>query len=118
MTLSIPDDLASRLRPLTPQLPHILELGIREWNAQHHQGFSGLADVLEKLAALPAPAEVMALRPSDALQARITELLEKNRSSGLSSDEQAEWQRYEYVEHLVRLAKARARFRLERKPEP
>jgi len=113
MTLTIPDELASQLRPLTPQLPHILELGIREFNAEHHAGFAGITDILEKLAALPAPEEVLALRPSPTLQARITELLEKNRSAGLSPEEQAEWQRYQYAEHLVRLAKARAAQRLQ-----
>ena len=70
--------------------------------------FDGVADVLETLAGLPAPDEVLALRPSPALQARIEALLEKNRTAGLSPLEQREWQGYEYLEHLVRLAKANA----------
>ncbi len=36
------------------------------------------------------------------------ELLEKNRTNGLTPSEQREWQQYQYVEHLVRLAKANA----------
>jgi len=39
-------------------------------------------------------------------------LLEKNQAAGLSADEQREWQQYQYVEHLVRLAKARAALKL------
>ena len=39
------------------------------------------------------------------LQSRVEELLEKNRGCGLSDDEQREWDSYEYVEHLVRMAK-------------
>jgi len=35
-------------------------------------------------------------------------LLDKTRNTGLSRDELREWQQYEYIEHLVRLAKARA----------
>ena len=31
-----------------------------------------------------------------------------NRAGGLSTEEQREWERYEYIEHLVRLAKVRA----------
>lgn len=115
MTLTIPDELATRLEPLTPHLAQILELGIRELHAQQQPGFHGLGDVLETLAALPTPEEILALRPSPALQSRISQLLEKNRSGGLSPEEQGEWERYQYVEHLVRLAKARAQVRLQGK---
>jgi hypothetical protein len=114
MTLTIPDELASRLQPLSPQLAHILELGIREWNAQQEPGFRGVEDILETLANLPAPEEIMALRPSQTMQTRISELLEKNRTVGLLPQEQREWDRYQYAEHLVRLAKAHAAIRLKR----
>jgi hypothetical protein len=67
-----------------------------------------LDDVLETLARLPGPDEVLALRPSHALQARMEALLEKNRTTGLSSAEHQEWQGYQHLEHLVRLAKANA----------
>jgi hypothetical protein len=71
-----------------------------------------LADVLGILAALPTPEEVLALRPSAALQQRIEELLEKNRSGAFSPDEQHEWEQHQYVEHLVRLAKTQAALKL------
>jgi hypothetical protein len=57
---------------------------------------------------LPSPEEVLALRPSPELKERISELLRKNRQEGLTPEEDAEWQRYETMEHLVRLAKAHA----------
>ena len=63
--------------------------------------------MLEILARLPSPEEVLALRPTTILQKRAEELLEKNRCCGLSHDEQREWDRYEYIEHLVRMAKER-----------
>ena len=63
LTLTIPDDLATRLRPFESQLPQLLELGIREWNARQEPGFDGLTGVLETLATRPAPEEVLALRP-------------------------------------------------------
>src|SRR5262249_58928308 len=94
------------------ELPQILELGIRAWNARGAAAFSGLTDVLEALASLPTPKEVLALRPSAALQERIEELLEKSRSGGLSPDEQRAWEAYQYAAQLVRLAKARAVLRL------
>jgi uncharacterized protein YnzC (UPF0291/DUF896 family) len=68
--------------------------------------------VLKTLARLPTPEEVLALRPSPTLQARIESLLEKNRTTGLEAEEQQEWQRYEYLEHVVRIAKARAAVKL------
>ena len=64
--------------------------------------------MLETLARLPTPEEVLALRPTATLQNRIEELLDKNRDGGLSDEEQREWEHYEYIEHLVRMAKARA----------
>ncbi len=62
--------------------------------------------MLQTLALLPSPEEVLALRPATALQERIEELLEKNRTGGLTSEDEKEWARYEYVECIIRLAKA------------
>ena len=110
LTLTIPEELATRLRGVEDRLPEILELGLREWLSAP-PNYSGLSDVLEILARLPSPEEVLALRPSAIVQSRVEELLEKNHHCGLSDDAQREWDRYEYVEHLVRMAKARARQR-------
>jgi hypothetical protein len=107
MMVKVPDELAE-------QLPQILELGIREWKERQEPGYRRPEDVLEALAKLPTPEEVLALRPSRSFQLRIGELLEKNRTVGLLPAEQREWDRFEYVEHLVRLAKARATMRLKR----
>jgi hypothetical protein len=107
VTLTLPDDLAARLRPVADLVPRILELGLRELHASAPL-YEGLSDVLEVLARLPSPDEVLALRPSPALQERIEELLARNRSSGLSDEECRDWEQYQYVEHLVRVAKARA----------
>src|SRR5271165_1331521 len=103
LTLSIPDELASRLRAVEDRLPEILELGLREWLSTP-PGYAGLNDVLETLARLPSPDEVAALRPSPILQARIEDLLGKLRTVGLSDEERREWERYEYIEHLIRMA--------------
>jgi hypothetical protein len=46
------------LSAMKDQLPQILELGLREWNADAQSGFSGLAEVLEFLASLPSPEEI------------------------------------------------------------
>ena len=113
ISVDIPDDLALRLSSLQDKLPEILELGLREWNAQEQSGFSGLAEVLEVLASLPSAEEILALKPSAALQQQVTQLLEKNQTVGLSPEEERWWQQYEYIEHLVRMAKAKALLNLQ-----
>lgn len=113
LTVEIPDDLAMRLnRHAADDIPQILELGLREVEAQAQLQFEGAADVLGFLVGLPSPEEVLALRPSAGLQARIDELVEKSRYEGLSSVEEEDWQQIEALEHLVRKAKANALQRL------
>ncbi|MBK9260277.1 MAG: hypothetical protein IPM54_10620 [Polyangiaceae bacterium] len=106
--LDVPDELAERLRLLADRLPRILDLGLRALTAESPAEYAGAAEVLELLARLPTPEEVLALRPSAALSLRVSELLEKRRAGGLSHEEEVEWQRLAYLEHLVRIAKARA----------
>ena len=113
ITLNVPEHLASRLQEMPERIPQILERAVRELDeqngsSQENSVYMGLNDVLEYLAELPAPEEVMALRPSPALSMRISNLLEKNRNEGLTEAEEQEFDAYEYVEHLVRIAKAKA----------
>ena len=62
LTVTIPEDLAARLQPVRDRLPQIIELGLRQLDAAP-LCFEGLRDVLEVLARLPTPEEVLALRP-------------------------------------------------------
>ena len=116
ITLQLPGELARRLSGQEDRLPEILELGLRDINADSQAGFDGATEVLEMLASLPSPQEVMALRPSATLSARVKELLGKNRDGGLNAAEEREWERYEYLEHLVRMAKANASRKLSESP--
>ncbi len=113
--LNLPDELVTQLLPLEDKLPQILQLGLRELNAGAQVGFTGAAEVLEFLAGLPTPEEIMALRPSEALQDQINSLLERNRTQGLTAEEEQSWQQYEYLEHLVRIAKGQALIRLKQR---
>lgn len=108
ITFELPLELAQRLQSHTDSLPDILEMGLRQWQAAGQAGFQGASDILELLATLPSPEEILALHPSPTFQARVQMLLEKNREEGLSAMEEQEWQQYEYLEHLVRMAKAKA----------
>ena len=114
--LEISDDLAERLRPVnSQQIERALYIGLREINAVSQFRFVGAAEILELLASLPTPQEVLAIQPSRQLQERVSQLLEKNRTEGLSNEEQQEWQEFEYLEHLVRIAKAKAAMKLKSK---
>ncbi|MDZ7622178.1 MAG: hypothetical protein U5O69_07305 [Candidatus Competibacteraceae bacterium] len=108
LTFDVPDDLAVKIRPMQDRLPYILALGLREFEAESLAGFHGVADVLEFLAGLPAPREILAFRPSAALRKEVARLLEKNRDTGLTPAEEERWKRIEYLEHLIRKAKIRA----------
>ena len=112
ITLDIPDELILCLSSLEAQIPQILELGLRELNASSQTGFNGAADILEFLASLPPLEEIIALRPSEVLQNQINTLLEKNRSGKLTPEDEQLWEQYQYLEHLVRLAKAKAYLKL------
>ncbi len=75
-------------------------------------GFSGLTEVVEFLANFPTPEAIIASRPSETLQSQISNLLEKNRTVALTPEDEKIWQDYQYLEHIVRMAKARAFLKL------
>ncbi len=111
ITMDIPDDLVARLRDREDHA-EIIELGLRKIDANAHSTFEDASEILEKLIALPPAEEIIELRPSDRLQKRIDALLKKNRTEGLQPEEEKEWAHYEYLEHLIRLAKANAALKL------
>lgn len=90
-----------------------LHINYREYNVITQTGFQGMSEVLELFAKLPTPEEILALKPSEALQFQIQHLLEKSRSKeGLTPEEEQQWQQYEYLEHLMRIAKTSALLKL------
>jgi hypothetical protein len=113
VNFDLPEEMITQIHQVEDQLPRILELGLRELTATSQTGFSGAAEVLEFFASLPTPEATLTLRPSEALQAQISDLLEKNRTGGLTPGEEQVWQSYQYLEHLVWMAKAKALLRLQ-----
>ena len=113
ITMTIPDHLARRLEPYESQFEEIVEIGLREVCSRGQPGYSSVEGILEKLAELPSPLDVLALRPSESLQHRLDELSEKNTRSGFTDAERHEWERYAYAEHLVRMAKIHAMAKLQ-----
>ena len=112
ITLQLPDELAERLRKHEERLPEILELGLRELNADPQSGFEGATEVLGFLAGLPSSEDTLKLRPSERFHRQVQELLKKSHAGTLSAEEEKDWERYEFLEHLVRMAKATACLKL------
>jgi SpoU rRNA methylase family enzyme len=70
--------------------------------------FDEIADFISEL----NPAKIIALKPSEVVQERLDNLLAKNREDRLTDEEKHELERYLTLEHLIALAKIRARKRL------
>ena len=66
-------------------------------------------EIVDFIAAGTTPREVIAFRPSEASQERVSDLLSREKDGELSSPEKLELDHYLQIEHLMRLAKARAR---------
>ena len=64
-------------------------------------------DLLDLLAESADVKRVLSFRLSDDKQARLDELLDKNRESKLTPVERPELESFEHFEHVVRLLKAR-----------
>jgi hypothetical protein len=112
ITLDIPEELLSQLSAIEQQIPEALKLGLQAIAARPQKGFAGFAEVVEFLANLPTAEEILALRPSAMLQSEIDRLAEKHQSQNLTPQEQELWQQYEYLEHVISMAKAKAYLRL------
>ena len=56
-----------------------------------------------------SPREVVEFKPSEAARQRVWDLLERQKSAPLPTEEKSELDHYLEIEHLMRLAKARAR---------
>lgn len=65
-------------------------------------------EVVEFIAAR-SPREVIEFKPSEGAREQVLDLMQREKSSGLSPEEKVELDHYMKVEHLMRLAKARAR---------
>lgn len=70
--------------------------------------YNSVYDELAFFLANLSPRKVLAYKVSAKSQERVNILLEKNSNIGLTADENAEMERYMTVEHIVRLAKAKA----------
>ena len=115
ITLQVPQDLAQRLEAERDRLPEILEAALedrstraaaaRPWPSSAEDVFG---EMVEFLASRPTAQQVREFRVSAHSQARLADLLEKNRESELTSAESAELDAFEIVHDIMLRLKAQA----------
>ena len=66
-------------------------------------------EIVDFIAAGTTSEAVIRFRPSAEAQNRVSELLEREERGTLSTDERAELDHFEELEHILRMAKAKAR---------
>ena len=66
-------------------------------------------EIIEFIAAGATSESVVQFHPSPEAQRRVTELIEREKESGLSPDEKVELDHFMELEHIIRMAKAKAR---------
>jgi len=66
-------------------------------------------EVIDFIAAGTTPAAVVAFRPSEVVRQRVAELIERSNDGNISTEEQSELDDYLQLEHIMIMAKARAR---------
>ena len=69
-------------------------------------------EVIEFIAAGSTPEQVIAFAPSESAREQVAELIQRQKATGLDADETAELDQFLQLEHVMRMAKARARQRL------
>jgi len=65
-------------------------------------------EIIDFIAEGTTPGQIVAFRPSETTKVRVEDLIDREKTTGLSSDETAELNHYLQLEHLMRLTKARA----------
>jgi hypothetical protein len=116
ITLDVPDDLVARLDPLRDGLADLISQALelmpesRQANGIRVPGAYPVFDeIIDFLASGPTPEQIIEHKASPAVQARLEELLDKNREEGLTEAETAEMNTFRQINHLMILLKARAR---------
>ncbi len=104
LTIKVPEPLAERILSSYPRLPEILAHGLDELSPLPNGVYRY---ILEFLVSKPSPQAMLEFAPTAEMQARVDELLQKNRGGVLSQAESEELDEYVRVNHLITMLKAR-----------
>jgi hypothetical protein len=90
ITIEVPDRLGEQLQQLGDRLPEALDRAIQELTSTETAAYQDDRQIVELLASQPSPEVVLSIRPTPALQARMSELLAQNKSATLTRSEEVE----------------------------
>jgi len=116
ITIDIPDDLAQQLAPFQSQFSSLFTrliattlLGQPTPGQNNLLSTSGTyQEILDFLISQPTSEQINGFKVSEASQARLQTLLQKNRDTALSSAETVELDLYEQLDTLIGFLKVRA----------
>jgi hypothetical protein len=66
-------------------------------------------EIVDFIAKGITPASLISFQPSESAKERVADLIYREKTNGLSSEEKSELDHYMEIEHIMRLAKGRAR---------
>jgi len=72
-------------------------------------GVKSYEEVIDFIASGTTPESVLAFRPSGGVQQRVADLLQRSKDGSIAAEEQSELEDYVQLEHIMIMAKARAR---------
>lgn len=109
LTIEIPEELAFKLQPMQNRMTEIIELGLQAVQPIHYGLYN---EVIEFLVNGPLPQDILAFQPSKKSIERVTMLLNKNSTQGLTPSENNELDTYQQLDHFMTLIKAKARLQI------
>jgi len=112
VTLEVPDELAASIPANAAGVADLISAGLRSRHERREHRLRDVDNLMEVLASLPAPEEVLALQPPPSLLERTGFLLAASRDRPLTGEERQDLDDILRLEHLVRIAKSRAHFML------
>ena len=105
MTIQVPEPLAEELVAVQDRLPEVLAYGLQQLSPLPSAVYQY---ILEFMVSQPSQEDLLNFGPTAAMQARVSALLEKNRSDELTIAESKELDEYVRINHLITMLKAHA----------
>jgi hypothetical protein len=102
LTIEIPDELMEQLAPVRDQLPELLHRCLLP-PALSSEVYRYILDFL---ASQPTSEQIVAFRPTPAMQSRLRYLLDRSQGNSITAEETQELEEYEQIEHLIILLKS------------
>ena len=105
MTIQVPEPLAAELAAAKDRMPELLAHGLEQLSPLPSEIYRY---VLEFLISQPSKDDLVNFGPTEAMQERVSSLLEKNRIGKLGAVESKELDEYVQINHLITMLKANA----------